>query len=40
MENYGYYSKKIDEDCFVVYYFSKRIESIIYQTDSLLGALS
>ena len=39
MENYGYHSKKINEDCFVVHYFSERIESIIYQTNSLLGAL-
>lgn len=39
MENYDYYSKKINEDCFVVHYFSKRIKSIIYQTNSLLGAL-
>lgn len=40
MENYGYYSKEINEDCFVVYYFSRRVRSVIYQTSSLLGALS
>lgn len=40
MENYGYYSKKINEDRFVVCYFSERIGSVIYQTNSLLGALS
>lgn len=40
MENYGYYSKEINEDCFVVYYFSRRARSVIYQTSSLSGALS
>lgn len=40
MENYGYYSKEINEDCFVVYYFSRRARSVIYQTSSLLGVLS
>lgn len=40
MENYGYYSKEINEDCFVVYYFSRRVRSVIYQTSSLLGVLS